>query len=132
MKHLLLIEDDPWLAELYSDVLSELSDSHVHHASTAKKAFELLNQHAIDIIILDMFLPDHNGVEFLHEVASYDDSQKIPIIILSAVNEHDFGMSDERWRQYGVVQYLYKPTTKPAQLATAVKQHLLATHLVQG
>lgn len=125
-KHILLIEDEPWLAELYSDVLSDISGCVVTKVRTANEALSSLDQQLPDLIILDMFLPDHNGIEFIHEIASYEDSSQIPIIILSAVHKHDFAMSDERWRHYGVVDCLYKPEVKPNQLASRVKQQLLS------
>jgi len=117
----LLVEDDVWLSDLYADTLSEHS---VIRAGTADEALELIDTNKIDLIVLDMFLPDHNGVEFLHEIASYEDSADIPVIILSAVAKHDFGMSDERMKHYGIVEYLYKPEIKPKIVAERVKLHL--------
>ena len=74
-----------------------------------------------------MFLPSHSGIEFLHEIASYSDVNKLPIIILSSVSKRDFGMTDERWLHYGVVEYLYKPQTKPQDLLVAIKKQLVQT-----
>ena len=123
--HILLVEDDIWLAELYQEALEVAEGFSVFHATTAEHALEALdNQKNIKLIILDMFLMSHNGIEFLHEIASYPDINKIPIIVLSSVYQHDFGMSSERWRHYGVVQYLYKPNIKPADLVIAVKKQL--------
>lgn len=125
MKHILLVEDDAWLAELYKDVLQTLEGVTTHWAAEANSALELLDTQAVDLVLLDMFLPQHNGIEVLHELASHDDTINIPIVILSAVSEHDFAMSSERWREYGVVAYLYKPMVKPHQLAAAVQRQLL-------
>ncbi len=121
----LLVEDDSWLADLYKDVLESDKNCEVFTAQTAGEALQLLDSHKkIDLILLDMFLPDHNGIEFLHEVASYSDINTLPIIILSSIYQHEFSMSDERWRHYGVVKYLYKPQTKPQDLLTSVKKQL--------
>lgn len=125
MKHVLLVEDDTWLAELYQDTLQTLEGVATHWVSEAGSALELLDTQAIDLVLLDMFLPQHNGIEVLHELASHVDTINIPIVILSAVAEHDFAMSPERWREYGVVAYLYKPAVKPYQLAAAVQRQLL-------
>lgn len=124
MKHILLVEDDLWLAELYQDVLELDERCKVHRASSADDAFSLLDAHKIDLIILDMFLPGHNGIEFLHELASYGDLNKMPVIVLSGMTQIDIGMSAERWSHYGVVQYMYKPQTKPKDLIAAVKKQL--------
>lgn len=125
MKHILLIEDDPWLADLYRDVLQLNKNITVQCARSADEAFTALDEAvSINLIILDMFLPGHSGIEFLHELASYDDINTIPVIILSSVYQHDFGMSSERWSHYGVVQYLYKPKTKPNDLIAAVEKQI--------
>lgn len=122
---LLLVEDDVWLAELYQSVLASSQTCEVLHANTADEALELLDKNSdVDLIILDMFLPEHNGIEFLHELASYTDINTVPVIILSSVYKHDFKMSEERWRHYGVVKYLYKPDTKPKDLVAEVKKQL--------
>lgn len=125
MAHILLIEDDPWLRDLYGGGLDQLRDITVAYANSADSGLEVLDSNKIDLVVLDIFLDAHNGIEFLHEVASYNDTQKIPVIILSAVLEHDFGMSPERWQEYGVVKYLYKPNTKPADLRSEVQKQLL-------
>ncbi len=122
---ILLIEDDTWLLELYSDVLTG-ADYEVLSAKNANEALDLLGEdHTISLIVLDMFLPSHNGIEFLHEIASYSDSNQLPVIVLSSVYQHDFAMNEERWKHYGVVEYLYKPTTKPKDFLVAVKKQLV-------
>lgn len=124
MKKILLVEDDAWISQLYSDAL-QTRGIKVFPANSADEALEILDNQTIDLVLLDMFLPGHNGIEFLHEVASYSDTNKVPIIILSAVSEYDFGLSKENWLKYGVVKYLYKPSTKPRELVTVVHKQLL-------
>lgn len=125
MPTILLVEDDDWLAEMYSDALEVNKMFTVKRARTAEAALEILDANpAVGLIILDMFLPAHNGVEFLHELASYSDINPTPVVILSSVSQHDFAMDPERWKHYGVVQYLYKPHTKPQDLVASVKKQL--------
>ena len=122
---ILLIEDDLWLAELYASALMVEKTCTILTARSATEALTVLDKNPdIQLLVLDMFLPEHNGIEFLHEMASYTDINAIPVIVLSSVYQHDFGLSEERWRHYGVVKYLYKPKTKPADLVTAIKKQL--------
>lgn len=126
MKHVvLMVEDDIWLAQMYADALESDKSCRVLHAATADEALEQLDANSeVELIVLDMFLPEHNGIEFLHEIASYGDLNSLPIVVLSSVSEHDLGMNTERWRHYGVVSYLYKPATKPYDLLVEVKKQI--------
>jgi len=122
---ILLVEDDAWLAQLYQDILQTEKACDVLVASSADMALDQLDKHPkIKLILLDMVLPGHNGIEFLHEVASYADISEIPVIVLSSIYQHDFAITPDRWKHYGVKQYLYKPQTKPEDLLAAVKRQL--------
>lgn len=122
---ILFVEDDKWLSEMYVSALRRITGIEVFVADSADSALSRLDETSVDLIVLDMYLGEHNGVEFLHEILSYDDTNKVPVMILSAVHENDFAMQKDRWRHYNVVEYLYKPNTKPDQLVAAVKKQLL-------
>ena len=121
-QRVLLVEDDVWLRELYADAFTDVE---IELAASAEEALAILDQMPIDLVVLDMFLPGHNGVEFLHEIASYEDTAQLPVIVLSAVAPHEMGLDQKRMRHYQIVAYLYKPEVKPIELARKVKQVLL-------
>lgn len=122
--NILLVEDDRWLGDMYASALDAVGAITVHRASDAAGALEVLDATDVDLLVLDIFLGEHTGVELLHEMMSYEDCNQIPVVVLSAVHEHNFGMSEERWQHYNVVKYLYKPQTTPAKLvATLQKLH---------
>lgn len=125
MSTILLVEDDIWLQDLYSQALSRIESASIVTASSAGESLKILDSKPVDLIILDIFLERHSGVELIHELASYKDTRIIPVIVLSAVSENDFNMSHERWAQYGVVKSLYKPNIKPRDLKEAVEHQLL-------
>lgn len=124
MRSVLLVEDDVWLSELYGKALERREKTDVLYANSASSALKILDKGPVDLLILDIFLDRHNGIELLHELSSYNDTRLIPVIILSAVSEHDFEMPIDRWQQYGVVKYLYKPSTKPIDLIDVVEAQL--------
>lgn len=121
-KKVLLVEDDKWLSDLYAGAVGK--EVELVRAATAEEALTAIDTRTIDIIVLDMFLPGHNGIELIHELASYQDSLQIPIIILSSVAERDFGLKKHRFMHYNIVEYLYKPAVKPADVARVVYTHL--------
>lgn len=70
-----------------------------------------------DLIFLDILLSGPNSFTFLNELASYRDTAKIPIIIVSAL---DF--SQQNLENYGVVGFLNKDTMLPKDIRTFVKK----------
>lgn len=68
-KQILLIEDDPDLAELISDYLS-MNYYEVHHAPTAQGGLDILEakERDISLIVLDLMLPDMDGMQVCQKV----------------------------------------------------------------
>lgn len=81
---ILLVEDDLPLANTLKSSLSELAHS-VDHIDNGLIAFNTLKTESYDAVILDLSLPDMDGVEILKKVR--DRGNKVPIIILTARRE---------------------------------------------
>lgn len=122
MKKILLVEDDKWLSQMYGDAFEGASNISVDVAANADEVFELLDKNKYDLVLLDLFLPSHSGVELLHEIVSYEDTFQVPVMILSSVSPNETAMEKDRWVEYGVVDYLYKPKIKPDYLVAHVKK----------
>lgn len=120
MAKILLIEDDIWLGELYASALMD-HGYEVLHAKTAQESLDLLDENTAQVIILDIMLPGHNGIEVLHELQSYEDWSKIPVVVLSTIAPQQFQLSHKQWREYGVTKYLYKPRVKPSDLVIEIE-----------
>lgn len=123
MKTILLIEDDAWLADLYSDVVRAAGYT-VRHAFAAQQGIELLDEHPIDLIVLDVLLPEHSGIALLHELRAQPDFATIPVIIHSAIDPDQSGISREAWQAYGVVAYVPKASARPQLLVREVRKVL--------
>jgi CheY-like chemotaxis protein len=124
MAHLLLIEDDAWLADLYRDVL-QAGGHQVTVAPDAQAAIGHFDGTQIDLIVLDLLLPGAGGVQLLHELRSYPDTAAIPVIIHSALDPQAQQIDEKSWRAYGVVAYVYKVASRPHDLLRTVN------HIVQ-
>ena len=111
------------LADLYQLVIEQAGHK-VRRASDAQKALDLLDKFKADLVVLDMMLPGHNGIEVLHEMQSFADWKSLPVIVLSALNQEDFGLTKSQWQEYGVVEYLYKPAAKMDKIIEAINRHL--------
>lgn len=119
-RNILFIEDDLDVSAMYTAQLV-----HERHAVTlagdAQNALDLLDEHRFDLIILDLLLPGSNGLAVLHELRSYEDWRRLPVIILSNLAPEDLEVSQDYLRELGVSEYLVKLETTPGQLAVAVR-----------
>jgi len=100
---LLLIEDDPKVGQLVERGLDRLNYQ-LHWVTSLRAAREAMALFPIDLIILDLGLPDGNGLDFLQEIREV--RVKAPVIILSAR-----GHMEDRVRglNLGGDDYLPKP-----------------------
>jgi DNA-binding response OmpR family regulator len=124
MSQILLIEPDRVLAETYRQAL--LGAGHrVVCCASAQAGIISADQHRPDIIVLELQLVEHSGIEFLYELRSYPDWQDIPAIIHSHVPPSEFTTSRQLLRgQLGVKTYLYKPNASLRDLTAAVHEYL--------
>ena len=125
MGRILLIEPDRVLAKLYVDTLSSEGMT-AKWVASAQQAISQVDTLKPNLIILEMQLANHNGVEFLHELRSYNDWEHIPVVVLSVVPERELGLAPELRLQLGIVAYSYKPHTTLRQLKAIVNKHQLA------
>jgi adenylate cyclase len=103
---LVLIVDDN---EMNRDMLARRLERLEYHTITAEdgiKAMALLRQEAIDLILLDVMMPNMNGYEVLEQVKQDPLLGQIPIIMISAVDDLD---SVVRCIELGAEDYLFKP-----------------------
>lgn len=122
MARVLLIEDEPWLGELYRALLSAQHD--VVWIRDPYTVMDTIDQDHPDIIVLDILLPGASGVQLLHELASYGDTAHIPKILFSAAVPA--GFSGDALRAYGVVETLDKTAVRPKQVLQTINDILAA------
>lgn len=125
MTKLLLIEPDKILARTYSDFLQ----AHGHAVMcvfSAQAAIVSLDSFEPDLIILELQLPGHNGVEFLYELRSYTDLQEVPVLVHTSIPKGSFANADTVLAALGVTDYLYKSISSLRQLAAVVANRTAA------
>lgn len=124
MAHVLLIEPDRVLADTYKRGL-EVSGHSVVMCASAQSAIFAADEIRPDLVIMELQLIGHSGIEFLYEFRSYSEWQSIPVIIHSQVPPAEFS---ESWTilkdALKIEEYLYKPSTSFAALSRSIKNCL--------
>jgi DNA-binding response OmpR family regulator len=80
---LLMIEDDQRLAAMVGDYLGR-AGFELTHAADAASGFERLKASSFDLVILDLMLPDADGLDVCRAIRRHDAWRSIPIIMVTA------------------------------------------------
>lgn len=103
-----IIDDDKIMAEC----IKRASKKDARIFSNAIEAMaEISNGLVPNLIFLDILLDGPDGFTFLNELVSYDDTRKIPIVIVSSLDFKNKDLSD-----YGVVGVLNKDDMVPEEI----------------
>lgn len=118
--HVLLIEPDIVQAVAYRSAL-EAAGYSVSYARTAQGAVHVADERLPDVVVLEVQLPAHNGIEFLYEFRSYAEWVHVPVVVHSTMPPHMLTQSATLYKDLGVVRVLYKPQTSLEQLCRIVQ-----------
>ena len=114
---ILLVEDERDFAEMYKTRL-ELDGLQVQVASTGARALIQIASELPDLVLLDVHLPDFDGLALLALLRSGGRSSSLPVMILSNENDPIF---IQRGFELGAVDYLRKSATTPDSLSMRIK-----------
>lgn len=113
----LLVEDEPVIRELVRSLLTE-SDCEVETASNGLEGLKLARTQPFDLILLDVVLPQLDGISVCRMLKADADTAKIPLYMLTAKAKR----SDvETALQAGASGYIHKPF-RGAELMDLVSQ----------
>ena len=82
----LVVEDDPKIAQQFELILQKAGYL-VEVAASCQQAQTYIGQVLPDMVILDIMLPDQNGLELLDELKSRSDTQDIPVLVVTSYQD---------------------------------------------
>ncbi|GAA0085949.1 response regulator [Clostridium sp. MB05] len=101
----LIVEDDPMVALINRKYLEKIGNIKVYGpVISEEEIIELLKKETIDLIFLDVFLPQKSGIEILKSLRTKE--YLVDIIMVTAANSIE---DLERAFSYGIIDYLVKP-----------------------
>lgn len=121
MVNVLLVEPDRLLATNYSTALKKAGHKVVWRSS-GQTALHAAEQTTPDVVLLELQMPGHNGLEFLYELRSYPEWQDIPVILLTLVPDMALHAEEPVLERLRITGYLYKPQTKLSHVVRAVER----------
>jgi len=120
MANVLLLEPNQVLADTYALALRR--GGHVVMAvASAQQAIQAADQLLPDIVVLELQLADHDGIEFLQEFRSYPEWQSLPAIVVTNLPPQALGAVRNVLRtDLSVSVCLYKPRVSLQKLLKLV------------
>lgn len=110
-----VIDDDRIMAECIAKAVGGETEI---FTNAIEAMDEIANGKIPEMIFLDILLDGPDGFTFLNELISYDDTAKIPVVIVSSLNFDKMNLST-----YGVVGVLNKDNMYPEDIKKYVKQY---------
>ena len=104
-RKILAVDDDASVCEFYDQAL-RLSGYDVECAPSAAKAREAIDKRRPDIVLMDIMMPDQDGISLTRDLRSDARTAAIPIIVVSGLA--DAGTLNDALL-FGAVDYIVKP-----------------------
>lgn len=119
VKTVLMIEDDPLVMETICDNL-EMRGFQTIRAGNALKGLTKLVEFDVDIVLLDINMPDLDGIETLKNIKKNDKTKNIPVLMLTGDAKKEI---ITQCLATGIADYIVKPVNAD-KLVTRIKKAL--------
>jgi len=120
MRTILVVDDSSIMRRMVVAALSSLENVRFDQAETGLEAIERLTVAPVDLVLLDLNMPDVHGMEVLRFVRAHGAFQRIPIIILTTRGDEE---SRAEAIREGATLYMTKPFA-PGDLVPNVRRLL--------
>lgn len=120
MAKILIIEDNEFVSRMYENILL-LERYEVRVANFGIRGLEIARDWKPDLILLDIIMPQTNGIRILQSLKSDSQTQDIPVVMLTVIGEEEV---IDRCFKLGASGYLIKPSLNPDQVIAQIKTYL--------
>ena len=116
---IMMVDDSPEILSIYS-IFFERQGYTIHKAMDSANALKMLEELDPDLFILDVMMPEINGIELCQRIRDIPQHEQTPVIILSAFS--DTGIVEQTFAA-GANDYVIKPID-PQELETRIREFL--------
>jgi two-component system chemotaxis response regulator CheY len=115
MRTILIVDDSPTIRRMVRASLGVLPDTSFAEAASGLQGIEALAVTAVDMVILDLNMPDMHGLDVLRFVRSHDRYKDVPVMVLTTRGDKT---SREAALQAGASAYMTKPFSPSALVSS--------------
>ena len=116
MDTILVVDDSPTIRRMVRAALGSLGGVAFAEAGTGLRAIEVLGMEPVQVVVLDLNMPDMHGLEVLKFVRAHQAFRQVPVIVLTTRGDEP---SRESALAAGASLYLTKPFAPQALAAHA-------------
>jgi len=130
-KHLLIVDDNATNIILMQAILEEAGFANMHSASSAIEAYEILKNEPINLILMDIMMPDIDGLEALEAIKSNGKYAQVDVIMVTATDDDE---TLKKSFELGAVDFVRKPVNQVeliARLHTTLQSQEKDTMILQ-
>ena len=120
MKRILLVEDDPFLADIYTTKM-EKAGFEVGVIRDGDGVIQAVKEQKPDLLVLDIVLPHLDGWEITKQIKQDENMNGLKIVILSNLGQKN---DVEKGLKLGAVKYLIKAHYTPTEIVEEIKKIL--------
>ena len=116
-KKILFIEDEDYIREIYKEEL-ESADFVVDDFPTGRQGIDAFYKNTYDLVVLDIILPDINGLHILKEIKGDKAKKNIPVLLLTNLDQD---IIIKQGLELGAEAYLEKVANTPDTIVHKIK-----------
>ncbi len=116
-KKILLIEDEDFIRQIYKDQIDSAGFS-TDAFATGREGLAAFKTNKYDLVVLDIILPDFNGLHILKEMKNDTLKKDIPVLILSNADQE---IIIKQGLTLGAEDYLQKVQSTPDMIVDKIK-----------
>ena len=125
-KKIIVVDDSTFNLNVCQKALKDEYDAYC--VKSARNMFDILENTIVDLILLDVEMPDIHGYEAIKMLKDNDLYKNIPVIFLSAMDD---AQSEMTGLELGAVDYIHKPFVN-SLLLKRVETHLMLAEMSKG
>ncbi len=119
-KKVLIIEDEKILGEMYRDKFIQ-SGFDVKLVDSTEEGIKIIKKERFDLVLLDILLPEANGIQFLKKLKEISEAAAIPVV---AFSNYDDPETKQEAAKLGVKDYLIKTNYTPQEIIEKIRGYL--------
>ncbi len=130
-KHLLIVDDNATNIMLVQAILEEEGFTNIHSASSAYEAYAMLEKEPINLVLMDIIMPEVDGLQALEAIKSNDKFSQVDVIMVTATDDDD---TLRKSFELGAVDFVRKPVNQVeliARLHTTLQSQEKDTMILQ-